>query len=367
MNIGKNQHPHAYNLNIETGIKEFSAFAGWFLSITTPMLYQHTNSRYHQANLSETSILKNHPAPPILLLGILFGFGLIGSRFSLGQFALIDFVGLRLTLASLGFIALILLSRGKQTWPKGGLLWQRSTILGVFGTAVPMMAFVGSMQFQSSGITSVLITLSPAITVLLAHFMLEDECLTLPKSIGIALAFSGALFLALRGESGLASIEQANPAGYGLVFLGIACASWSNIYIRKKMDSFAVMDVAAIRMISAAFVMLPVMLLTTNTNYHQVNISGWVGLILVAVFGTFFAFLLDFSNIQRFGASTAVMVSYFIPVVGVWGGALLLDEQITSGMLGGMLLILVGLWLVMRRQTTRVHDSNERDIEKGCE
>jgi len=328
------------------------------------VLYQPSSSRYHEAYLLEKNLLKNHPAPHILLLGTLFGFSIIISRFSLEQFSPIAFVGLRLILASLGFVVLYVLSQGKRKWPKNELLWRRAAILGVFGTAVPMMAFVSSLQYQSSGITSVLITISPAITVLLAHFALPDEHLTFPKSIGIALAFSGALFLALRGESGLSAIEQANPIGYGLVFLGIACASWSNIYIRKKMGTFAPMDVAAIRMISAAVVMVPVMLLTSNFQFHQVNLGGWAGLMFAAIAGTFFAFLLDFRNIQRFGASTAVMVSYVIPVVGVLGGALLLDEQISLGMLGGMLPIVLGLWLVMRRQTAEQQDIKEHSLKK---
>jgi len=148
------------------------------------------------------------------------------------------------------------------------------------------------------------------------------------------------------------------------VFLGITCASLSNIYIRKKMQVFAPIDVAAIRMISAALVMMPLMLLTANFNFHQVSLQGWAVLIFAAIVGTFFAFLLDFRNIQRFGASTAVIVSYVIPIVGVLGGALLLDEQITLGMLGGMLLIVLGLWLIMRRQTAGFQDTKEHRLEK---
>ncbi|MBG7610072.1 MAG: DMT family transporter, partial [Anaerolineae bacterium] len=274
------------------------------------------------------------------------------------------FVGLRLTLASLGFIALYLLSRGKRKWPKDGLLWRRASFLGVIGTAIPMASFVSSMQYQSSGITSVLITISPAITVLIAHFALPDERLTLSKSMGIALAFSGALFLALRGESGLLTIGKVNPIGYGLVFLGISCSSVSNVYIRKKMRNFPPMDVAAVRMLTAAIVAMPIALLTSNFNMRQVNAQGWLVLLFAAIIGTFFAFLLDFYNTQRFGASTAVMVSYVVPIVGVLGGALLLDEQITMGMLGGMLLIVLGVGLIVRRQTAGQRDNQQFSDKK---
>jgi drug/metabolite transporter (DMT)-like permease len=74
--------------------------------------------------------------------------------------------------------------------------------------------------------------------------------------------------------------------------------------------------------------------------------------------------LLDFYNTQRFGASTAVMVSYVVPIVGVLGGVLLLNEQITSGMLVGMLLIVLGLGLVMRRQAASQQDKIQYSVEE---
>ncbi|MBE9524154.1 MAG: DMT family transporter [Chloroflexi bacterium] len=308
--------------------------------------------------------LINHPIAHITVLGTLFGMSIVASRFSIGQFAPLTFVGLRLTLASLCFVILYLISQGKRKWPKDGLLWRRATFLGVIGTAVPMAAFVSSLQYQSSGITSTLITISPAITVLLAHFFLPDERLTFSKSFGVALAFSGALFLALRGESGLVTIGRVNPIGYGLVFLGISCSSVSNIYIRKKMLDFAAMDVAAVRMLTAALTAMPIALLSSDFNLKQVNAQGWLVLLFAAIVGTFFAFLLDFYNTQRFGASTAVMVSYVVPIVGVLGGAILLDEQITGGMLGGMLLIVLGVGFILRRQTA-VQQEKQIHVEEA--
>ena len=65
------------------------------------------------------------------------------------------------------------------------------------------------------------LTAGPAITVMMAHFFLADEALTWRKSIGVALALSGALLLTLRGESGLAGVDQASPIGYGLVFVAM--------------------------------------------------------------------------------------------------------------------------------------------------
>ena len=57
-----------------------------------------------------------------------------------------------------------------------------------------MTAIVMSLQYQSSGVTSMLITTGPAVTVFLAHFFLPDETLTRRKIVGTVLSLAGTFF-----------------------------------------------------------------------------------------------------------------------------------------------------------------------------
>jgi len=261
----------------------------------------------------------------------------------------LTYVGLRFSLAAAGFLVIYLLPNSKVKWPRGRMIWQRSTILGIFGTALPMMSFVGSLQYLSSGVTSVLLTTSPAFTVLLAHFLLPDEKLTFRKGFGVILAFIGALLLTLRGESGLANMAQANPIGYVLVFTGILSASIMGIYMRKNMQEYNTVEVATIRMIVAALVVIPLAFWLYRFDVSQVNSTGWAVVFYAAIAGTFFAMMLDFSNIVNFGATISALVTFVIPVVAVISGALLLGEQTTSGMLVGMVLVILGIGFIIRR------------------
>lgn len=262
----------------------------------------------------------------------------------------LTYVSIRLSLAALGFLVIYyLLPNNRRKWPRGNKLWQRAAILGVFGTAVPMISFVGSLQYLSSGVTSVLMTTSPAFTVILAHFMLTDERLTLTTGLGVILAFIGAMFLTLRGESGLAEMAQANPLGYVLVFMGILSASVMAIYIRRNMSTYDIIDVATIRMIVSAVVVLPLGIWISGFDISQVNNTGWTVVVYAATFGTFFAMMLDFANTVRFGATIAALVTFVIPVVAVISGSLLLGEQTTSGMLVGMALVILGIWFIIRK------------------
>jgi drug/metabolite transporter (DMT)-like permease len=211
-----------------------------------------------------------------------------------------------------------------------------------------MTAIISSLQFQSSGITAVLITTSPAITVLMAHFLLPDEPLTRQKSLGVVVALAGAMLLAILGETGLPDVSKAEPVGYILVLAAMLFGSAAAIYARKYMRSFDTIDVNSVRMVSAATVVLPVSLLLVGLDLSSVDSLGYMALIYASLVGTFAGLMLAFNNIRRFGATASAMSAYIIPIVATIGGVLLLNETITAGMLAGMALILVGVALINR-------------------
>ena len=289
-----------------------------------------------------------HSVPYVVLLGILFGTTLVASRFAVGQFLPITYIGLRLVLASLGHVAIYAFFR-RHRWPTGSVLWRRSAVIGIFATAIPMTAIVSSLQFQSSGLTAVLITTSPAITVLMAHFFLPDEPLTRRKGLGILLALSGALLLAIRGESGLPDVSQASPIGYGLVLVAMVSASGATIYTRLYMRDLDALDVASVRMWVAAAAVMPLSLLLVGFDLDNVTSQGYTALLYAALIGTFSGMMLAFYNIQRFGATASAMTSYVIPIVAGIAGVLLLGETITTFMAIGMALIIAGIALINQR------------------
>jgi drug/metabolite transporter (DMT)-like permease len=275
----------------------------------------------------------------------MFGTTLVASRFSVGQFSATTYLGLRLTISVIGFGVVYLFRIGKRAWPRGRQLWKHSVALGILGTAIPMTGVVVSLQYLSSGLASMLITVNPAITVLLAHFFLPDERLTLRKSLGVLLALGGAVMLAALGESGLAD-TQGSLTGYLLVFGAMIFASTMTVYTRKYVQDYDAVDVTGIRLLVAALVVMPLSILFVGFDLSDVNSQGLMALIYAALIGTFLGMLLSLYNIQRFGATASVMSAYIIPVVAMLTGLLLLGEQITPGMLAGMILILWGVWLI---------------------
>ena len=291
--------------------------------------------------------------PFVILLGFLYGSTLIASRFSVGQYDPTTYIGLRMVIASLAHLLVYWFMSGKKI-PRNVELWKRASILGILGTAIPMTCVVASLQYQSTGVSSLLLTTVPAITVVLAHFLLPDESLNPRKIIGVSLALGGAVMLALNGENGLPNMADAPPTGYILISISIICSSIMTIYARKYLRGYDSFDVASIRIFTASITIMPFSLLIVGFNMSEVTGQGYVALLYAAIIGTFFGLLLSFYNIKRFGATPAAMTSYIIPIIAGFGGVLILGEEFTTTMVYGMVVIIAGVTLLQEFEKDKV-------------
>jgi drug/metabolite transporter (DMT)-like permease len=288
--------------------------------------------------------LRRSAVPYVLFIGLLFGSSLVVSRFSVGQFDPRAYTSLRLAIAASLHLAAYLFI-GSRAWPRSFYLWKHAAVLGVIGTAIPMTSVILGLQYQSSGVTSLLLTLNPAVTIILAEIFLQDENLTRMKVVGVLVAFAGAGLLLMRGETGLASFAQADWRGYAWTGVGILSSAVGSIYAKRSLGDADGFDVASVRMFSAALAVNLVTFATVGYDLSRVVNSGYAAL-AYATFSTFFGFIVSFRIIQRFGATVSSQTSYIIPIVATTCGALFLGERVTWPMVAGMAVIFLGLGLL---------------------
>jgi drug/metabolite transporter (DMT)-like permease len=292
----------------------------------------------------------------ITFLGTLYGTSLVSSRFCVGQFAPLTYTGLRLTIASLIYILSYVFRLSRRSFPTDLNLWKKGAVFGVIGDAAPLALIVLALQYQSSGVTAILVSLFPAVTVLIAHFFLPDEPLTLQKSAGLIIALGGAVLMGILGETGLPDVTHANPLGYLLVLAAALAAAIGSIYARKNLTHYDAWQLTTVRFSSAALVVLPLSLLVSGFDLSRVTSVGY-GVLLYASLVIFFAFFMGFVVIKRFGVSINAMTDYVTPVAATLVGALVLGERITPGMLGGMALIASGLIMINAQRTPKLASS----------
>lgn len=230
--------------------------------------------------------------------------------------------------------------------PTNPELWQKATLSGILGVAIPIPTFILSLQYQSSGVASLYVTTLPVMLVIAAHFVLPDEKMTRFKAIGVALALCGAFFLALRGESGLAGVGRANPLGFILVIGGLISEVVNTMFIRLKMKAFDPLQVTMIRLLTAGVIVFVVTLMLGDFSLAQVTRNGYISLAYAAFIGALGGQFMAFYIQRRFGATAFALNSFLVPVVATLFGALLLGEILTWAIGVGVVLIGSGLYLV---------------------
>jgi drug/metabolite transporter (DMT)-like permease len=143
---------------------------------------------------------------------------------------------------------------------------------------------------------------------------------------------------------------QTHSIGYLLVLLAIVSGSISTVYARRFMQNMSAFDVTSTRMIAAALVVMPLSLLFVGFDLSPVTTMGYLGLIYATAVGTFSGMMLSFYIIKRFGATAGSLQDYIMPIFATLGGIVILGETFTLGMLGGMVLIILGIMLINRRE-----------------
>ena len=170
---------------------------------------------------------KRSHLPVILLLSFFFGTNLVVSRFALGQFDPLAFVAIRMPIAAL--LGLLWARARHGRFPAGSTVWLHGSVVGVFATGIPMMSFVSALQFQSSGVTALFITLTPISAMIYSHFRLGDDPLNRRKIAGGLLSFAGVGLLLAAGETGL---QETRWEGFVLVLIGVASNGFGISHVR---------------------------------------------------------------------------------------------------------------------------------------
>jgi len=191
-----------------------------------------------------------------------------------------------------------------------------------------------------------IITLTPVVATIYAHFLLTDDRLNARKLVGAAISFAGVGLLLATGETGLA---EARWEGFVLVLIGVAANGFGIVHIRKHLSGQNSLDITSVRLLVATLITVPLAWLTVGFDFSRVEWSGVLALVYGAVPGTLLGFLLYSSVASRFGPSKATQTEYLVPVVAVAAGVVFLGERLTGIVAAGAVLALTGVFVATRR------------------
>ena len=271
----------------------------------------------------------------LLLLAAIWGASFLFARVSAPEFGPITFTSIRIGIAALALLPILFLKNHWQIlWENLGLI----AFIAVLNSALPFMLLAYTTLYLSAGVTSVLNSLVPIFSAVIAHYYLQDY-LSRKQTIGLAIGITGVLIL----MSDKLALGNNTILPLGAAFLsGLSYAISANI-TKKKLSHVPPRVLAASSMFTAGILLIPFGIL--NWPEQMPGVHAWMAVVAVAILSTAFAYLIFFWLIKEIGPTRTVSVTLIIPIFGIIWGALFLSESITLNIILGTVVILVGAYL----------------------
>jgi drug/metabolite transporter (DMT)-like permease len=182
--------------------------------------------------------------------------------------------------------------------------------------------------------------------MLIAHFFLHDDKMTVPKVVGLLIGFAGVVILLSKdiGDS-LGSL-----LGQFAVVLACIFYSGSDVFARRTTENIPGILRSAGPLISGTGIMwLATSIFERPVHIPQMAIT-WVALLFLGVLGSGLAFVMSYYLLHEIGPTRTNMVTYLYPVGGVLLGVIFLHEPLTWQLIAGSLLVIASLAVVNWKQ-----------------
>jgi drug/metabolite transporter (DMT)-like permease len=209
-------------------------------------------------------------------------------------------------------------------------------VIGCINLALPFVFLAFASVSLPAGFTSILNATSPLFGTVVAAVWFKEK-LTISRMIGFVLGFTGVMVLV--GWKAFA----ATPMFLMAVSAGLMAAVMYAIaapYAKQQLSGVSPLVIATMSQLSAAVFLLPALPFTVPKVVPTLNIM--LSVLALALFSTALAYIIYFRLIQTIGSTKTLTVTYLIPAFSMVWGAVILKEPITSSMMFGCALILLG-------------------------
>jgi drug/metabolite transporter (DMT)-like permease len=279
----------------------------------------------------------------IALALILWATAFVGIRVAVEYYPPGPLALLRFSVASvlLG-IYLLASSKGRSLLKSRPKDWLGFLSLGFTGIVVYHVALNTGEQTVSSGAASLLVNTTPVFTVLLAVVFLGDR-LGKRGSLGMTIAFGGAVLVAMAGTDGLTL-----DIGAFWILLAAVAQAFYFIVQKKMLSRFGALELTTVST-WCGFLMLgvygPELVDTMATAPREATLVGlYLGVGPSAIGYLSWAYVVSCISVSR-----AVAYLYLVPALALVIGYLLLDERPSLLSLVGGAATILGVALVHRR------------------
>lgn len=282
----------------------------------------------------------------LIVLGALWGASFLFMRVAAPAFGPVPLIFVRVTIAALLLVPPMLRRQGAA---QVRAVAAPIALVGAINTAIPFTLLAFAALTLPAGLSSVLNASVPLFGGVIGFLWLGQRP-SRQRALGLAVGFGGVLVLAWPRLTSASDWRAVVAALIATVLYALAAH-----VTQRSLKGVRPLVVAGGSMAAASIMLLPLAVVAWPAVPPAASAWGYAALLGVGC--TALAYVLYFRLLARSGPSTAMAVTYLIPVFGVTWGTLLLDERLPASAILGALLVLGGValatWTPARRDALR--------------
>ena len=223
-------------------------------------------------------------------------------------------------------------------------------VLGVVGGSFYFLAENIALQYIQASDVSILLSIIPLLSALVAPLFFKTEKITKSLIVGAVVALAGVGLVVMNEHAEL----HPNPIGdilviaasimwvaYGIIIKKLGKA-YSSIFITRKVFFYGILTILPV---------FPIM----GTGLHleaMLNLKVVLNLLFLGLIASYWCYFSWNKVIDRLGVVTSNNYLYLSPLATLVFSAIVLNETITLEALVGASLILVGVFLAQKKQSS---------------
>ncbi|MCD4675754.1 MAG: DMT family transporter [Desulfobacula sp.] len=285
-----------------------------------------------------------------IFICILFGANPVAIKFSLTGIGAFTAAGIRFTIAA---VVIFMWARVKKIPLKLNQkqLGQMLILSAIF--VVQLSCFYLGLGKTTASHGALISNVLPFIILVMAHFFIPGDSISLKKGIGITLGFLGVLFLFFDEQDLTGDLKKGDLIILAAVFL------WSSnaIFVKRIIFKYNVVQITIYPMIFGIPFFFLGGFLWDDQMIRTINPTIIKAVLYQSIVTASFGFVAWNGLLQKFGATALHSFIFIMPLTGVLFGVLLLQETITPHLVTSIAFIVTGVVIVNLRRKNSLHQT----------
>jgi len=211
--------------------------------------------------------------------------------------------------------------------------WFAATMLFIYATA-----FSFAYITLDTGVGALILFGSVQITIIL-YAIYTGNRLTMPEWIGLALAFTGFVYLIYP--------DLSSPSGIGFLLMSMAGIAWGFYTIQGKSTNKPLLDTTQNFIKTLPFI---VILALVTLPQAQFNLQGVLLALLSGGIASGIGYAIWYMALRGLSNSQTAVVQLAVPILAAIGGVIFVSEETTLRLIISTIMVLAGILMIISKK-----------------